>query len=92
MRFARTRTAWKRLSWAFRATVRWDAGGVMTPLKYLNEGEKPKEARKDLWQGHALVNVGTELGREMFGVEKKEHIWTIWFSMGACICLVLYLT
>jgi hypothetical protein len=52
----------------------------MTPRKYLNEGEKPKEARKDLWQGHALVNVGSELGREMFGVEKKEHIWPAYAS------------
>lgn len=92
MNFRRTRTACKRLSWAFSATVLWARGGVMTPRKYLNAGEKPKEARKDLWQGHALVNVGTEFGREMFGVEKKEHVWTIWFSMGACTCLVLYLT
>ena len=91
MNFRRTRTAIKRFFWGLRG-VRAGWGDVELPPKLLNPGEKTRTARRDLLGGHSLVNIGSEFGREMFGVEKKEHVWTIWFSMGACICLVLYLT
>jgi hypothetical protein len=90
MKFPRTRTAWKRLVWAWNATVRWNSGNVLTPLAYLNPGEKARKASKDLWQGHALVNVGTEFGRELFSVRRKEAIWAIWFFVIAVLVGFFY--